>query len=205
MVTLHPPFLLVHLSEFIIPIEKIFLDQGKWKAVLETRDIVFQSIKKVLLVELQAYTCRKLIDAYAVWDVSERSGLLIIPMEKEHIQNECSWPKNVDRETLQEIIRLNSLRAEKQPNQTNFYWLNDQTRLIERVGILTNTEKLLISSGITKDLRLAKLSLEHRITDLFNLESILKGHVQNLFIEWDFERDISYMVFVLKRQYNNVP
>ncbi|MBZ5203073.1 DUF2294 family protein [Planomicrobium chinense] len=200
MVTFQPPFLLIYLTGFLLPAEEIFLKNGKWDTVLETRDILIHSVKDDFLKGLQDYSGQQPANLYADWNLSKRNGLLMIPLENGSTANDFHKPADVDQETLEEIILLNSIRTQKKPDQTNLYWLSDQILLVERFGVLVDIEKQLIKNGITEELRLAKRPMEYRIIELFNLESILKSSVQDLFVDWDFQQDVSYMVLFLDKK-----
>lgn len=199
-ITLRPPFLLIHLSGFLLPSEEILMDKGMKKRIIETRDILFHSIKMELLNGLESQLDRKVEDLFADWNIVHRSGLLIVTLEKDLDESEFSLPQGVNQEILREIFRLNSMRTQKEPDQTNFYWLNEHLLLIERIGILIEIEKQLVRNGVTEELRLAKRPMEYQIIELFNLESILKRQVQDLFVDWNFQRDVSYMVLLLKKE-----
>lgn len=199
-VTFRSPFLLIHLSGFLLAAEKMFVDRREWNRVLETRDLLMQSVKDELMAGFQEHTGQEFIDLYADWNLPGKSGILIATLEKENTADDFPWPEAVDQEILREIILLNSMRTQKKPDQTNFYWLSDQILLIERFGILVDIEKQLVQNGVTEELRLAKRPMEHRITQLFNLESLLKGQVKELFVDWDFQKDSSYIVFLLEKQ-----
>ena len=82
------------------------------------------------------------------------------------------------------------------------YWLNNTTVLIERLGIMVDIEKELIKNGATEELRLAKRPLEHRIMEFFKLEPVLKQEISELFVDWHFEEDKSYLVFLLEPKPN---
>lgn len=125
-------------------------------------------------------------------------GLLIATMENKGELEEFPWPESVDQETLQEIIMLNSMRTQKKPVETHIYWLDDHLLLVERVGIMVDIEKQLIKNGVIEELRLAKRPLEHQIVKLFNLEETLKNHVRELYVDWNFKEDSSYMVLLLE-------
>ncbi|MBX0314128.1 Na-translocating system protein MpsC family protein [Planococcus glaciei] len=199
-VLFRPPFLLIYFTDFLLPTEEIFLKNGKWDTVLETRDILIQSVKDDFLKGLQKYSGHQPKNLYADWNLTKRNGLFIVTMEKENTVKGFEGPADVDYETLEEIILLNSIRTQKKPDQTNLYWLNDQTLLVERLGVLVDIEKELIKNGVTEELRLAKRPMEYRIVELFNLESVLKSSVQNLFVDWDFQQDVSYMVLFLDKK-----
>ncbi|WP_394119884.1 Na-translocating system protein MpsC family protein [Planococcus donghaensis] len=198
-ITLRPPFLLVHLTGFLLPSEEILLEKGRARQVRETRDILVRSVKNELLKGFEDHLGLYTDDLYADWNLTKQNGLLIITLKKENDEPDFLWPQNVNQDTLKEIIILNSIRTQKQPDQTNFYWLNEYTLLIERIGVLVDIEKQLIQNGITEELRFAKRPLEYRIIELFNLQSILKSPVEDLFVDWNFQKDVSYMVLLLKR------
>lgn len=199
-VTLQPPFLLVHLTGFLLPSEKMFVKQGDWNRVLETRDLIIQSMKADLMIGLEEQVGQKVLDLYADWNLANKSGMLIATMKKNDFPEEFPWPEAVDHEAIREIILMNSMHTQKKPDETNFYWLSDEILLIERIGILVEIEKQLVRNGIVEELRLAKRPLEYRITKLFNLESLLNGRVQELFVDWDFQHDSSYMVLLLEKR-----
>lgn len=198
--TLRYPFLLIHLTGFILPTERMFVERGAWNKVQEIRDLLMNSVKNDLLAGLQQYSTGKLTNLYADWNLQKKSGLLIATFEKNDWTDDFSWPPEVDEETLKEIIILNSMHTQKVPDQTNFYWLSEQILLIERIGILIDIEKQLIEDGVTEKLRLAKRPLELRIIRLFNLETVLNGRVLDLFVDWDFKENISYMVLFLEKR-----
>src|SRR5690606_25642217 len=154
-VTLRHPFLLIHLTDFILPTEKMFVERGQWKKVLEIRDLLMESVKNDLLAGLQQYSTGKLTNLYADWNLQKKSGLLIATFQKNDWTDDFSWPSEVDEETLKEIIILDSMHTQKVPDQTNFYWLSEQILLSERIGILIDIEKRLIEDGVTEKLRLA--------------------------------------------------
>lgn len=198
-ITLRPPFLLVHLTGFLLPSEEILMEKGREKQVLETRDILIHSVKNELLEGLEDHLNLKIDDLYADWNISKQNGMLMIPLKKDNDEPEFSWPPDVDQDILREIIIFNGIRTQRQPDQTNFYWLNECTLLIERIGMLVDIEKQLVLNGVTEELRIAKHPMEYRIIELFNLQSILKGTVDALFEDWNFQKDVSYMVLLLKR------
>lgn len=197
-VTYTPPFLIIHLKGFLLPSEKIFLERGQTEKVLETRDILIQSVKPTLLEEIQQFTEIPLVDLYADWNLHRQTGLLIIKMETG--QASYPLPETVNEEALHEIVLMNSMRSQRKPDEINFYWLSHQVLLVERIGILVDIEEQLLKNGLQEELRLAKLPLERRILSLFNLEAHLNRQIEDLFVDWDFSQDRSYMVFILAAQ-----
>ena len=73
---------------------------------------------------------------------------------------------------------------------------NDRQEISE--FIIVDIEKELIKNGAVEELRLAKRPLEHRVIELLQLESVLKQEISEFFVDWNFEEDKSYMVFILE-------
>lgn len=58
----------------------------------------------------------------------------------------------------------------------------------------------MIKNGVTEELRLAKRPLEHRVMEFMQLEPIFNRDINGLFVDWNFEEDKAYMVFILNPQ-----
>ena len=197
-VILKPPFLLIYLEEFLLPGEKLFVERQYWNRVLENRDFIMKSLKPDLMAGLQEQAGRNVLDLYTDWNLERRSGLIMAVFEAETAPEELPWPEEVDQEAIREIVQLNSIRTQKKPDNQYFYWLTPDVLLIERVGVMVDIEKQLIQNGVKEELRLAKRPMEQRIVKLFNLETLLKAQVKELFVDWNFEKDKSFMVLMLQ-------
>lgn len=112
-----------------------------------------------------------------------------------------TFPEGVHKEPLHETV-ISISKKKKAPEVIESYWLNNTTVLIERLGIMVDIEKELIKNGATEELRLAKRPLEHRIMEFFKLEPVLKQEISELFVDWHFEEDKSYLVFLLEPKPN---
>lgn len=194
-----PPFTLIHLQGFLMPTEKLLLQKNNPSHVLETRDILMQSIKTDFTGELEKITGKETVKFYADWNLEKETGMLLAISGQEAAAADFEWPPEVDSESVKEIIKLNSQRTQKLPDQINYFWLTDTLLVIERHGIMIDIEKQLIANGITEELRLAKRPLEHQIIKLFNIQASLKRGITDLFVDWDFEADIGYMIFLMEK------
>ncbi|MFB5661132.1 hypothetical protein [Alteribacillus sp. HJP-4] len=76
--------------------------------------------------------------------------------------------------------------------------MNSRTLVVDRQGILVEIEKELIRSGFSEPLRLSKRRLEKRLLDPKVFETILSTLVIDIFVDWDFTLDKSYIIFILK-------
>ena len=89
-------------------------------------------------------------------------------------------------------------KLKKTPEQTKLVWLNDRMILVERSGILIQLEKELIGIGVIEELKMAKRPLERKMLDISSIEAIVERKVIETFVDWNFEKDLGYMVFILE-------
>lgn len=195
---LRTPFLVIHLLDFHIPSEQLLLKRNETNRVAKTRDILLDGVKPELLQGLAAITESNVQELYADWNLEKGSGMFIAVLDAEADQAILENPVAVDTSALKEKVISISKKTEKEPDFIAVYWLNDDTVLIERKGIMVEIEKELIKNGVIEELRLAKRPLEHRIMEFVELEPIFKQEINELFVDWNFEEDKAYMVFRLK-------
>src|SRR5690606_18701771 len=101
------------------------------------------------------------------------TGMLILVLNEEGIEDDSEWPKDIDdKKFYQEIIDI-SKGAQKEPEKTEVYWLNPRTVLIRREGFMIEIEKELIKNNFTEQLKLAKRPLESKLIYNSSLEQIL--------------------------------
>ncbi|WP_033541153.1 Na-translocating system protein MpsC family protein [Planococcus sp. CAU13] len=191
------PFLVIHLLDFHNPSEQLLLKRNETKRVAETRDILLGGVKPELLQGLAAITGSNVQELYADWNLEKGSGMFIAVLDAEADQAILESPPEVDTSALKEKVISISKITEKEPDFIAFYWLNDDTVLVERKGIMVEIEKELIKNGVIEELRLAKRVVEHRIMEFVELEPILNQGINELFVDWNFEEDKAYMVFRL--------
>lgn len=197
-VTIRKPFVVIHLTGFLLPGEKVLIKRKETKRVGQTRDLLLNGVKPNLNHELAKITGYDVKEIYADWNFEKESGLLIVVLDTEVDLLSLTFPKDVDKVALHETVIGISKKTQKAPETIESYWLNDSTVLIERLGIMVDIEKELIKNGVIEELRLAKRLLEHRVMEFFQLESVLKQEISELFVDWNFEEDKSYMVFILE-------
>lgn len=196
------PFIVVHLIGFLLSSEKFLLKREETKRVAETRDVMLKGIKLELSEGLAKITGIGVKEIYADWNFEKESGLLLITLDTEMDSTALAFPEDVDKEAFHERIIGISKKTQKKPDVIESYWLNGHTILVERRGIMVDIEIELIKNGVIEELRLAKRPLEHRIMEFFKLEPVLKQGISELFVDWNFEEDKSFMVFILEPKSN---
>ncbi|WP_203333404.1 Na-translocating system protein MpsC family protein [Planococcus beigongshangi] len=78
-----PPFTLIHLQGFLMPAEKLLLQKNKTTYVMETRDLLMQSIKTDFISGFENITHQKIVEFYADWNLENESGMLLAVTDQE--------------------------------------------------------------------------------------------------------------------------
>ncbi|QHJ71375.1 Na-translocating system protein MpsC family protein [Planococcus halotolerans] len=198
-VKIHIPFLVIHLQGFLLAPEELLINRCESKRILESRDLLMNSLKEKFLKGLSSYAEFHGIDLFYDWNLAKQSGLLLAVAGNSKDGRDFSIPSDIDEEPIKQIIEMNSTLSQKRPEETDLFWLSSCILLIRRTGILVDIEKQLIKNGVLEELRMAKRPLEYRITKFFNLDYFLPRPVEEIFVDWDFCQDISYMVLIMER------
>ncbi|MFZ4451389.1 Na-translocating system protein MpsC family protein [Salibacterium aidingense] len=195
-VSIKRPFVTIYLRDFLAPMERVLISQNKMMKVEETRDLLMQELLPDIKATLKASGNLDIKNMYYDWSLDDQTGLLVGEMgndkEEVHLDN---YEKKA---AIHEEIGKVSMQAEKWPEAVDSCLLNDRTLIITRFGILVKIEKELIQNGFGEHLRLAKRHLEKRLLDASHFEEILDTKVNNIFVDWDFNRDKSYIIIILQ-------
>jgi uncharacterized protein YbcI len=160
---------------------------------------------KTIIPEVKRYvestTGIELNELFYDWNMDRRSGV-IIGLKPESYKNagRASEPIEKDypnKQKLEQVIGETSSRAERVPDDVSSVQVNNRTTLIVRTGILVPIEKRLIALGYDNVLKIAKRELEKELfmeEDLFT--DLLGAEVQDIFIDWNFEKDKSTIIIV---------
>ncbi|MCP3031904.1 DUF2294 domain-containing protein [Halobacillus sp. A1] len=198
-VSIEHPFITIYLSDFLAPMERVLVGQKNFMKVEETRDFLMQELLPEIKATLRVTADIDVENIYYDWSLRNKSGILVAVIKEENSEKQIGdlsdYPKK--DEVHNEIIRVSKL-AEKAPEKVESIYLNSRTLLVDRKGILVRIEKELINSGFSEQLRLSKRQLEKRLLDPTVFETILGTQIQDIFVDWDFSLDKSYIIFILK-------
>ncbi|MDN7242393.1 Na-translocating system protein MpsC family protein [Planococcus sp. N028] len=197
-VTINQPFITIHFQGFLSPMEANLIKQNEIKRVLETRDILMNDLRVEIIQGLKQIDRLEVKELYADWNLAKETGLIICVLEDESDEISLPWPDDVDKEAFRKKIEQASDKAEKVPARTETYWLSDRTILVRRTEILIRIEKALIRNGFTEELKIAKRPLEHEVLKEVQLETVLKRKISETFLDWNFDTDLGYVVFLLE-------
>ena len=197
-VAIREPFIIIHLREFLAPTEKVLMSQKESVRVQEIRDLLMRDLKEQIKLDLLKSAELEIKEIHADWNLENKTGLLILVLNGEAKEKEQEWPKHIDKKAFYQEVADASKKAQKEPDKTEVFWLNERTVLIRREGILIEIEKELIRNNFTEQLKLAKRPLEAKLIYNSSLEQLLNRKITEAFTDWDFKDDIGYMVLLIE-------
>ena len=197
-VTVKPPFISIHLRGFLAPTERILLKQQEHRRVLETRDLLMNQLAADIKLDLWKIGELEVEEVYADWNLDDQTGMILAVMADKSGAEEITWDSAIQIESIREEVNEASRKAQKTPESTELYWLNNRTLLIERSGIFVEIEKELIHGGFVEELKLVKRPLERRLLLQTRIEAILKQPILEVFLDWNFISDKGYIVLLLE-------
>ncbi|MGH2316628.1 DUF2294 domain-containing protein [Planococcus sp. SE5232] len=197
-VTVKPPFISIHLRGFLAPTERILLKQQEHRRVLETRDLLMNQLAADIKLDLWKIGNLEVEEVYADWNLDDQTGMILAIMADKSGAKEIEWDSAIQIESVREEVNEASRKAQKTPESTELYWLNNRTLLIERSGIFVEIEKELIRGGFVEELKLVKRPLERRLLLQTRIEAILEQSILEVFLDWNFISDKGYIVLLLE-------
>ncbi|WP_078391252.1 DUF2294 domain-containing protein [Shouchella patagoniensis] len=195
-VSLSKAFVTMHLRDFLAPMERVLVSQEKEMKVEETRDFLMQELLPEIKATFKVGFNLIVIEMYYDWSLQNRSGTLICVLEKEGEHHMLLEDYPEKKAIHNEIGRISKL-AEKSPEFLDSCFLNDRTLLAVREGILVRIEKEMIHNGFEEPLKLSKRRLEKSLLHQSNFEEILNVSIVDIFVDWDFKLDKSYILLIL--------
>ncbi|MDN7242678.1 Na-translocating system protein MpsC family protein [Planococcus sp. N028] len=200
-VTINRPFITIHFRGFITPMEKFLLKQNEERRVLETRDMLMDNMKAEVVQELKEIGKLELKEIYSDWNLDKKTGVVIGVIDEEVDRQTFEWPDDLSEKNFQEQLIKANILSEKAPDEQETYWLDNRTILVRRAKFLLPIEKELIKNGHIEELKRAKWQLEQKVLSEMEFEPFLKRTIAETFLDWDFEEDLGYIVFILKPGY----
>jgi uncharacterized protein YbcI len=195
--TFASPFVNVYITNFLSPMEKSLIGNRQSVYVQKTRDLMMETLEDEIKNYIEANTQEKVKEFYYDWNLDNKTGMFLLILEDKK-SFYCDPYTNRDL-VHQEIIDL-SIEAEKPPEKTNSKLLSDRTLLVIREGILVSIEQELIQLGFQETLKIAKRNLEKRLMNEHkkNFEKLLSAQIIDSFVDWNFDQDKSYTLFMLR-------
>ncbi|WP_408009323.1 Na-translocating system protein MpsC family protein [Pseudalkalibacillus sp. A8] len=147
--------------------------------------------------EIRAYikliTNIEIENLYYDWSLENQSGVFLGVGPSPYVIKDSYQGKN---EVHEAVIRMSG-KVEKEPSSIQSTRINSRTLIAVRDEILVEIEKQLIRDGLEDALRNAKGKLEKSMLNMDHINSHIDGEVVELFIDWDFDIDRSFLIMIL--------
>jgi uncharacterized protein YbcI len=191
------PYITIYITNFLSPMEKALVNQEQSIYVEKTRDMLMESLIEEIKSYIKLQVGMDIQEFYYDWNLDSHSGMFV-GISSENGQPYKSPYKN--QKLVHNEIAAVSKEAEKQPETIDSYLINPRTLLIIRNGFLVNIEKELNKLGFRDILRVTKRNLEKRLIHEHrnHFETDLEAQLTDFFVDWDFEKDKSCIIFILK-------
>ncbi|WLR48906.1 Na-translocating system protein MpsC family protein [Halobacillus litoralis] len=197
-VSIEGKFLTIYLKDFLAPMERVLVGQKNDKKVEETRDLMMRELIPDIKATFRASAGIYVDNLYYDWSLTRQTGVLIGVITTDNPEDDEGLKSYEHKDAVHEEVEELSRKAEKTPASIRSFLLNERTLLIERNGILVAIEKEMIQAGYEQPLKISKRRLEKRLLNHASFETILGASVEDAFVDWDFNKDRSYMVLILK-------
>ncbi|MCM3575107.1 MULTISPECIES: Na-translocating system protein MpsC family protein [Mesobacillus] len=195
--TISKPFVSIYITNFLSPMENTLLTNHQSVYVQKTRDLMMETLEEEIKSYIELNTKDKIKEFYYDWNLDEKSGMLLFIFEKDqpYIFDVYDNKNLVEEETIEL-----SMEIQKAPEETHSKLLNERTLIIVRHGILISLEKEFIQLGFQETLKIAKRKLEKKVITQHqsSYERYLNAKITDYFVDWNFDKDKSYTLFILK-------
>ncbi|KIL51849.1 Na-translocating system protein MpsC family protein [Jeotgalibacillus soli] len=194
-ITLNKPYITIYLRDFLAPMERILVERNEVKRVEETRDLIMVDLLPELSRMLSQIADVNINKLYYNWSLENQSGMIFGVINEQNIIPP-SWPSYLNEEAFRQEVIILTKKGQKAPEQTELFWLSERTIVVKRKGIFVRIEKELIKNGYVEELKLTKRPMEKELVAEANLEPLLQKKIQDIFVDWDVDDDVGYIVLV---------
>lgn len=186
-----------YISGFITPMEEILLEQGQQDFVDKARNLIMSHLLDEIKGVIQVSLDIEVEDQYQDWNFPNNTGILIFSFVSDGSKDE-SFNSEIDIKRLEDEIARISFLVQKVPDIIITHPISPTIYLVERIGILVQIEKALISRGFQQELLFTKDELEKKYFHRDGrFDVIFTKPVKDIFIDWNLKEDKSYMAFIL--------
>lgn len=198
-VTITGNFIFIYLKNSISPIEKILLEQKNDDILYQVRHRIMETLLPEVKTCIDIATGKEIVNIFYSWGLDSKSAMILGISNEEFNPNEQAIKDYYGKEELEKKIVSLSYQTHRAPDEINSYQLNPRTLLIIRKGTLVKIEKELIKRGYNQVLESVISDVEKSICmETIDFEQTLKMELVDLFVDWDFDLDISILIFVVR-------
>jgi uncharacterized protein YbcI len=194
-VSIYDPFVTIYVKDFLSATERV-LYRGKQEQTLKkTRDFVMDKISDEISAYIREVTEIDIQDLYYDWSLENQSGVFL---GVGSYSSDVPFPSYQGQDTVHDEVILMSEKVEKRPEKTVSLQVNARTLIVIREGLLVEIEKQLIHDGHQEALRQSKGKIEKRTLKADKISAHIECEIEDYFIDWDFDKDRSFTVFIMK-------
>ncbi|WAH35428.1 DUF2294 domain-containing protein [Alicyclobacillus dauci] len=197
-VSLGNEFVIIHLVDFLSPVEEILLEEGQERSVIKMRDTLMRRLSPDIKGSIGEITGEDIEELYYDWSLVNRSGLIVAVAKTREAFGRVRDLFKVNDELLTQFLDV-SVLTQREPKALSAYQIDPGTLIIVREGILLPVEKEIINLGDASYLKHVKRGLELRhLQNRTQFETLYGRNVTGTFVDWDFHLDKCLTVFKLK-------
>ncbi|WP_100401219.1 DUF2294 domain-containing protein [Bacillus sp. FJAT-44742] len=196
-VTIAPPYITMHLDDFLGPMESVLLGKNEQMTVFHIREKLMAKLLPEIKTYIFAVTDIEVKDFYYDWNLANKTGMFMGTVatneESKNVDQDFSKKDVLEQETI-----AVSEEVQKAPDNIYSAQVNDRGFLVVREGILVPIEKEMISLGFVEDLKVAKRKLEKRkLHEARRFEKIFNKKIKDIFVDWETNLDKSITTFLI--------
>ncbi|MEW4369810.1 hypothetical protein [Paenibacillus kandeliae] len=178
-----------------------FLDNEMENLVYREDMDVFRSIRELMmeyaLKDIQSQLLEqfglKLQELYYDWDEYDQSSMIMGMFQNQVFDIEQPYYPN--QKLVHEQVSHVTYIVEKYPDTIRSFWADPHTLVMMRQGLLVRIEEELVKEGFQEILRKTKRKVEKTEFLNSNIESVTERSLRSAYLDWDFEKDQSVLVY----------
>ncbi|UOE94012.1 Na-translocating system protein MpsC family protein [Alkalihalobacillus sp. LMS39] len=190
-------YLFLFIKGFISPLEVSLREQKQTDMMVKSRLNVVDGLLSELRGMIQITLQCEVEECYTDWNYENDTGMITMKVSEEVHGAPFEKRQYNEAELISEINRI-SAYVQKTPEKTVVYQLSPKVFLCEREGILILIEQAFIQKGYEQMLRITKAELEKTHFHHSEFKKIFREEIQDIFVDWDFNKDNSVLCFVLE-------
>lgn len=165
--------IILHLKNFLSPVEKFLLSQEEEQAFRYTRELMMKSMLPEIRNFMTEELGLKVVDLYYDWGIYNASGVIVGLLDYDFDATKEDYAGK--EELHREIVRVTT-ELQKPPTWIDSWWINSKTLFILRKG------------------KIEKMLLEQEI----QIEPIFNKKIADLYVDWSFDNDHSMIVYTFE-------
>ncbi|MDR4945701.1 Na-translocating system protein MpsC family protein [Neobacillus cucumis] len=191
--------LYVYIRNFMTPAEEILTDRKEYNLMMKFRKSVIEAMSEEIVEEASELLNISFESLYQDWNYDSNSGILLL------VNHSFNPDVKIDESFERKLFRLCRIvgsKLHKTPDELRIVKYTQNICAIESKGVMLPLDYLLSEQGnidllFTHAREIKKGYFQHR--ELF--EDMFNRTIEDLFIMWDYKKNISYLIFSFNKVY----